>query len=183
MIPDFDHNHVIPPHIGDPRRLSDLSPYLCNTLELCERFATSKERIEILKNFLVFRKKITEVGITGGFQWLDGSFTEDVEKRETRPPNDLDLVTFYGGLSESTLKAIVINFKEFRSPQLSKLNYKLDHYGVDYMFSPDVTVEQVRYWLQLFSHNRLEVWKGILKVELNTPEIDAKALEFLESKT
>jgi hypothetical protein len=40
-IPAFDHNLVLPPHTGDPRDRSDLSPYACTTLELVQRFATS----------------------------------------------------------------------------------------------------------------------------------------------
>jgi len=181
MIPNFDHNHVIPPHIGEPTSPTDLSPFPCDTLEFCKRFATSSERIEILKGYLAFRKKLNELGIVTGFQWLDGSFTEDVESREKRPPNDLDLVTFFGGISPVMAKEIQKDFIEFIDSDLAKANYKLDHYIVDYSYSPDVTVESTRYWVQLFSHNRLAVWKGMLRIELNTPSIDEEAIEFLES--
>lgn len=180
MIPNFNHNHVIPPHIGNPTNRNELSPYPCDTLEFCKKFATSKERIEILKGFLSFREQINKVGIKSGFQWLNGSFTEDVETRENRPPNDLDLVTFYKGLTPSIVSNINTTFEEFKSPVLSKSKFKLDNYSVDYAYTPEATIEQTRYWLQLFSHNRLDVWKGILRIELNTPDIDKEALEFLE---
>ena len=38
-----------------------------------------------------------------------------------------------------------------------------------------------RYWIQLFTHNRLGVWKGILRLELNTAEIDQEALTYLNN--
>src|SRR6478735_7819025 len=94
-IPDFDHNHVLPPHLGNPTNGDDLSPYKCSSLDLCLKFATSPKRIEILKGLLAFRKKLTEFGVINGFQWLDGSFLENIEISERRNPNDLDLVTFY----------------------------------------------------------------------------------------
>ena len=78
-IPDFDHNHVLPPHLGNPIVHSELSPYPCTILELCAKFSTSPQRIAILKNFVQFRQKMTLNGVLFGFQWLDGSFLENIE--------------------------------------------------------------------------------------------------------
>ena len=180
MIPDFDHNHVIPPHIGTPTSRAQLSPYITNSLEFCKTFATSKERIEILKGYISFREKLNEIGIINGFQWLDGSFTESVEIREKRAPRDLDLVTFFIGITPIIEAKVMAEFIEYIDPEMAKKKYNLDHYIVDYGFSPETTIDETRYWLQLFSHNRLGVWKGILKIELNTPSIDQEAKEFLE---
>lgn len=124
---------------------------------------------------------MTENGIIDGFQWLDGSFIENIEITENRPPNDLDLVTFFGGLTIEEQKVKRAKFIEFFNPTLAKNNYKLDHYFVDYCFRPEVTVEMTRYWIQLFTHNRLGVWKGILRLELNTAEIDQEALTYLNN--
>ena len=180
-IPPFDHNHVVPPHLGNPTDRSHLSPYPCTILELCHAFSTSKNRIAILKNFVSFRQQLTAYGVIHGFQWLDGSFLENIEITETRPPNDLDVVTFYGGLSISDQTTIRSSFPEFSNPVLSKSKFQLDHYAVDFTFSPVVTVEQTRYWLQLFTHNRNGVWKGMLTIPLNTPVDDQHALDFLTS--
>lgn len=180
MIPKFDHNNVIPPHLGNPTQKNDLSPYHCTTLELCKTFATSKERIEILSGLLSFREKMNLLGVKQGFQWIDGSFTENIEVSEKRAPRDLDLVTFFGGITIENQQTIVEQFTEFADSQTAKQTYKLDHYAVDYCYSPDVTVESARYWIQLFSHNRLGVWKGILRLELNTPDIDAESIEYLK---
>ena len=85
-IPDFDHNLVLPPHMGDPRAISQLSPYPCT-----------------------------------------------------------------------------------------------DHYPFDAGASPDKTVEYSRYWSLLFSHNRLGVWKGMLKIDLDTPADDLTARDELKA--
>lgn len=180
-IPDFNHNHVLPPHLGNPTEYSHLSPYSCTIMELCLKFSTSANRIEILKKFIQFRQRLHSMDILYGFQWLDGSFLENIELSEGRPPRDLDLVTFFGGVSKSDLSIIQASFPEFSDPILSKANYFLDHYAVDYSFKPDATVELTRYWIQLFSHNRLGVWKGILKLPLNTPIEDKAALDYLNS--
>ncbi len=179
----FDHNYVTPPHIGDPTDQSQTSPYASNTLEFINHFATSKERIEILKGLLSFRQKLNELGIIEGFQWLDGSFTENVEVRLGRAPRDLDIVTFYNLsiLNEDQVEEINENFTDFFDFEESKLNYKLDHYPVNYYVNPLLTIQATTYWVQLFSHNRSGVWKGIIKIELNTPDIDEQALEFLNT--
>jgi hypothetical protein len=181
MIPNFDHNNVIPPHLGNPTQMNHLSPYPCTTLELCKTFATSKERVEILKGLLLFRERMSELGIIEGFQWLDGSFTENIELTENRAPRDLDLVTFFGGISMDHQLIIESDFIEFGNSQIAKETYRLDHYPVDYCFNPNTTVELTRYWIQLFSHNRMGVWKGILRLELNTPEVDAESMNYLKS--
>ena len=124
---------------------------------------------------------MTALGIIYGFQWLDGSFLENIEVSESRAPNDLDVVTFFGGLSIADQTTIRTSFPEFANPVLAKNNFNLDHYPVDYSFNPDVTVEQTRYWLQLFTHNRIGVWKGILRLPLNTSIDDQHAHDYLES--
>jgi len=180
-IPNFDHNKVLPPHIGDPRRMQDLSPYPCSTLDLCQKFATSIERIRILEGFLSFRQQMFAFNISNGFQWLDGSFMEDVEHLENRAPNDIDIVTFYMGMPRFQYSVIQAKFPEFISRDLSKSKYLVDHFGVDCSYRPDFIVEATRYWIQLFTHNRHRVWKGMLRLELNTPDDDQAALNYLKA--
>ena len=180
-IPSFDHNLVIPPHLGNPALPADVSPFKCSSLEVCQKFATSAKRIDILKGFLNFRGKLNALGLHTGFQWLDGSFLEDVETREQRPPNDLDLVTIYWGYDLNFQQNLIQTFPEFADSILSKQNYFLDHYPFDAFYSPIATVEQTKYWVQLFSHNRDSVWKGMLQIELNTINEDAQALQYLNS--
>ena len=180
-IPGFDYNLVLPPHVGKPYRKEDLSPYKCTSLDLCERFATSTERIKILKGFLSFRKMLQNHGLLLGYQWLDGSFLEDVETREGRPPNDLDVVTLYWNYDIPYQLNLMNLFPEFVDSDLSKQNYLLDHYPFDAGDSPEIAVDYSRYWIQLFSHNRDSVWKGMLQIDLNTTTDDAAALTLLNS--
>ncbi|OIR07658.1 hypothetical protein GALL_103230 [mine drainage metagenome] len=181
-IPNFDHNLVIPPHLGNPTISADVSPYKCTSVELCEKFATSSKRIEILKGFILFRERLNIFGLVNGFQWLDGSFLEDVEIREQRSPNDLDLVTIYWGYDFTFQNNLIQNFPQFADSSLSKQTYLLDHYPFDAGHSPVVTVDLSRYWVQLFSHNRDAVWKGMLQIPLNTPNDDTQAKQFLNTK-
>lgn len=174
-IPLFDHNLVLPPHLGDSTLPDHLSPFPCTTVHLCERLGTTPERRMILASFLDFRERLTSEGLTTGFQWLDGSFLENIESRESRPPKDLDVVTVYWGYDLAFQTALQGRFPEFSAPDLAKGNYSLDHYPLDAGYSPEVTVELTRYWISLFSHSRLGVWKGMLRVELNTPAEDAAA--------
>lgn len=182
-IPVFDHNLVLPPHLGDPVNPGQLSPYPCTTLDLCQRLGTTVERRAILGKFLDFRERLRGAGLTTGFQWLDGSFLEDIEAKESRPPKDLDVVTVYWGYDLPFQVTLLANFPEVANPALSKANYSLDHYPFDAGFSPTFTLEQTRYWILLFSHNRLGVWKGILRIELNTPAEDASAKQELTKAT
>jgi len=160
-----------------------LSPYACTTVDLCQRLGMTPERRAILGKFLDFRDRLNNEGLTNGFQWLDGSFLEDVETRESRPPKDLDLVTVYWGYDRAFQTGLLSRFREFASPALSKAAYSLDHYNFDAGFHPTVTLEQTRYWILLFSHNRQAVWKGILRIELNTPAEDAVARQELANAT
>ncbi|MDQ8207602.1 hypothetical protein QEH52_08790 [Coraliomargarita sp. SDUM461003] len=179
-IPNFDHNMVLPPHRGNPTQLTDLSPYPCTSLELCKQFGTSPERITILNGFLDFRAQLATHGLINGYQWLDGSFMEDVETREKRAPNDLDLLTIYWSYDIAFQSSLVAQVPEFANNTEAKARFKLDHYAIDAGHSPQLTVEQIRYWLQLFTHNRDGVWKGMLKIDLNTPAEDSEAKAHLE---
>jgi hypothetical protein len=182
-IPVFDHNLVLPPHLGDPVNRGQLSPYPCTTLDLCQRLGTTAERRAILNKFLDFRERLRQEGLTTGFQWLDGSFLEDIEAKEKRPPKDLDVVTVYWGYDRVFQTQLAAGFREFASPALAKAAYHLDHYNFDAGFNPAVTLEQTRYWILLFSHNRQGVWKGMLRIELNTPAEDAIARQELAKAT
>jgi hypothetical protein len=116
-------------------------------------------------------------------QWLDGSFLEDIESQEGRPPRDLDVVTIYWGYSKPFQENLAKSFPEFQDPQFSKKNSLLDHYPFDASHSPWLTVKMSRYWIQLFSHTRKGVWKGMLALDLNTPTADESALTYLQQLT
>src|SRR5262249_157768 len=130
-IPPFDANLVLPPHLGDPTEPADLSPYPCTILEVCQRFTTSRDRAAILQGLLQLRAVLGQAAFTDGFQWLAGSFIEDIEKSAARSPNDVDVITFYDGLNLGQLNAAMVAFPVLYDPNQIKATYRVDHFFVD----------------------------------------------------
>lgn len=183
MIPELNQSGVLPPFIPEqgPTDPSGMAPYRSTIAEFVERYSQSPERIAILKGLLGYRRKLREIGITQGFQWLDGSFVENVELNRGRPPADVDLVTFAFRPTESNddWKNLVYNNKELFLPEESKEKYCCDAYFVDLNLHPIHIVSNTRYWFGLFSHQRESyLWKGMIEVPIQCA--DDEALKFLE---
>jgi len=88
-IPDSDAIlGILPPHRGSPVTPWDASPYYCEIGEFCQRFRSTERRREILRGFLKLRKELFALGIRG-FDWIDGSFLENIEERENRDQTTL----------------------------------------------------------------------------------------------
>lgn len=166
-IPAFDGIlNVLPPHLGDPRRREELSPFPCTVAELCDRFATTAKRKQILEGFLHLRAELFDLGIQG-FQWLGGSFLEDIEAQERRDPNDIDAVTFVSDpAAPAELEAKLRTKPELLNRAHVKMAYFVDHFWVPLASSVVDVVDVTRYWYGLFSHRRDRVWKGMLVVDL-----------------
>lgn len=181
MIPPFDHNHVLPPYIGDnPAKRVFQSPYRTDIVDLCKHFGITQSRIELLKGFVQFRLDSYEHGVANTFQWIDGSFVEDKMSRENSEPNDIDVVTFVD-ISYIDQNTLINTFPEFVDCKISKQKYHVDHYIID-ISNPGKAVRNTQYWIQLFSHNRYGVWKGMLEVPLYSDNTeDLKAMGFLKS--
>jgi hypothetical protein len=181
-IPNFDANSVLPPHLGDPRLRHELSPYPCTCSDLCDRFATTAERVAILDGFIRLRTELRRHGLTQAFQWINGSFLEDIEATEARPPGDIDVVTFYWSTDPNFTTDLIAAFPELRNRAAIKANFHTDHFLVDASFRPATTIEFTRYWTGLFSHTRNSVWKGMLKIELDTEPDDLAAQALLANR-
>jgi len=181
-IPQFNSDSVLPPHLGDPRRINEISPYPCTSLELCDRLGTSDERTEILYGYLSLREELRKHGMTDGFQWIDGSFLEDVENTEQRAPRDIDVVTFFWSSDPNFAQDFVTAFPDIVNHAKIKSSFHVDHFTIDAGYSPEVTIEATRYWCGLFSHNRSGIWKGMLRIELNTPTEDTQAVALLNQR-
>jgi hypothetical protein len=182
-IPAFDGIlNVLPPHLGKDGTVDDLSPYKCTMQEVCERFATSPERITILKGVLALRNELWELNLRG-FQWMDGSFVEDIEVQESRNPGDIDIVTFY----EPTDGGKLFQERLQKDPSILqrthvKATFHADHFWLPLGTPPVSLVEQTRYWYGLFSHRRDRTWKGMLQVGLSEKD-DPFATKILEAKS
>ena len=159
-----------------------MSPYKASVTELVAQFATSPERIVILRGFLSYRAELHAFGLAAGFQWVDGSFVERVDA--IRPPRDIDLVTFFerpASLADDTVfSAAVDGARHLFSKPLAKPKYLCDVHFVDLSLPAIHVVGQTRYWFGLFSHKRATFqWKGMLEVPLGTLADDAQAAKIL----
>jgi hypothetical protein len=176
MIPAFTAAGLLPPFVGDPADLRQRSPYATRLRDIILRFATSARRCEILQGWLAHRKALHSLGFIDGFQWVDGSFCEQLVGRE---PNDVDIVTFFVQPSGADLRALAATRPEVFDPRLSKGQYQCDAYFVTLHAGRFAEPRVVSYWYSLFSHRRHDLaWKGILQVPL-TPMDDADANDAL----
>ena len=167
-IPAWNSAGYLPPWTTGPTTLGGRSPYRSTLLEFVSRFAITDARILICHGLIKYRAELRQLGVQG-FQWLDGSFVEDVENfRLQKPqPADIDVVTF-------------ANFEQHHRVPLEQLrNRSKEQHHVDGYFvslsEPDaVIVEWTAYWFGLFSHRRADsAWKGMIQVDLGASDQDA----------
>jgi len=182
-VPHWNTHGVLPPIApGELGNSLFRSPYAVGLPEVVDCLSISTERIAILDGFLRFRSELHRVGLVSGFQWLNGSFLENIEDLEDRQPNDLDVVTFYAmptGQSQQSLFAGKTYL--FDNTQLRQ-DYKIDGYfrelGAN-ISSDNITM--ITYWYSMWSHRRNGLWKGFLQVDLDSAN-DEEARNRLDAK-
>ena len=183
MIPAWTMAGVLPPiRPQQPGHSSDRSPYEVGLCDFVEQFAFTPGRTEILKGFLDYRAALHGAGLTNGFQWVDGSFMQDVENHETRPPNDVDVVTYFHLPTGETQASLVAKTGKLLSNAYVKATYKVDAYPYVLGELTDTRqVRQISYWYSMWSHRRDGLWKGFLQIDLR-PDEDAEARRVLSHK-
>ncbi|MCA9091292.1 MAG: hypothetical protein KDA90_21970 [Planctomycetaceae bacterium] len=175
-IPPWTPTGVLPP-VNDADPVGpDRSPYQVSLVDIVLRFATSRERRQILDGLLRFRRELHSTGLVEGFQWIDGSFLEAVETLERRAPKDVDVVTFVEPPADF---AISDRVKAILNHDSVKRHYFVDHYFVELTLPSKNLVEQSTYWSSLWSHRRSMQWKGFLQINLD-PSEDVAAAKNLE---
>ncbi|MBO0697671.1 MAG: hypothetical protein J2P46_04710 [Zavarzinella sp.] len=143
--------------------------------EVCQQFAATPARKAILTGFLNLRAESRARGIKG-FQWLAGSFLEQIELLEERDPGDIDVVTFVREPNTPpAIRAALTGPPDLIDHHQVKATYSVDHYWVPLSSNPEAIVDVSRYWYGLFSHRRDRTWKGMLIVDLDSPADDAGA--------
>lgn len=178
-IPPFTIDGILPPFLGQepggPAAM--MSPYQVSVTEVVARFGTTDDRKAILNNWLDHRDKMREIGITKGFQWLDGSFLEN------KDPDDLDIITFLHRPDAAkdivSWNTIMVSNKGVLSRKGAKTTYRLDAFFIDLDGTIRSAISTSRYYLQLFSHQRKTfLWKGMLEVQMgdSTDEASARTL-------
>jgi hypothetical protein len=170
-IPAFTAAGVLPPFVGDGGAQQSRSPYPVTQSDVVRRFGTSSARCNILAGWLDHRAALHGLGFKMGFQWIDGSFCEELQ----REPNDVDLVTFYELPPSIDLNKVVNANKTVFFPDQTKAQFQCDVYFVRLEATNFARIDLVHYWFGLFSHRKSDLaWKGILQVPL-APTDDAKA--------
>lgn len=173
MIPDFNIHGVIPPiRPGEPGHSDDRAPFPTAMLVLCQRLGGTPDRRIILLGLLDLRDALRGAGIIEGFQWVDGSFAEDVERLRGRPPADIDVVTFAALGDEAAQRALLVG----RAGQLFdhshvKATYHVDHYlmQTDRDRLDEGFARRVAYWASMWGHQRdTNRWKGFVSVPLQS---------------
>ena len=181
MIPDWNISAVLPPvRPGLPGHSPDRSPYLVPISKVIERFATTRDRIKILRGFLEYRVALHQRGISSGFQWIDGSFTEHKEVLGHGAPNDVDVVTFFTlpeGVDELSFS---VRIADLFDNENTKRRYYVDAYP-HLLGRPmgSFDVKMVSYWYSMWSHRRNGLWKGFVQVDIS-PDEDENANLLLE---
>jgi hypothetical protein len=181
MIPDWNSAAVLPPiRPGQPGHSPDRSPYRVSLVAVVERFATSPERILVLRGLLAYRAALSLTPIAGGFQWLDGSFIEHKEALVGEAPKDVDVVTFYQLPDATVQDQLVAAYPTLFDHGHVKKTYLVDGYTHQIGLSLEAfDVRQISYWYSMWSHRRDEKWKGFVQVELSSSE-DLAALALLD---
>jgi hypothetical protein len=155
------------------------SPYAVSLTDCVLRFTETSARSRVLSGLLEYRSALHRLGLVQGFQWLDGSVFEHVERSEGRDPNDIDVVTFYR-LPPGLVQADLVDGVGPLLGEQAKERYLVDGYLVDLGMRPERLVRQSAYWYSVWSHRRNMAWKGFVEVPL-APDDDVAAAELLKS--
>ena len=175
---NWDDSGVIPP--VDPENPVSLarSPYRVSLIDVIKRFGDTDRRRNLLSGLLNFRAELHKAGLSQGFQWIDGSFVEDVETIRGRPPNDIDITTFFYIPKGQTQDSLMTQL-----PALFDRGSIKERYGLDAFLLPlnqirtEILVRRLTYYYGLWSHTRGDMqWKGYPQVDLgDSQDTDARA--------
>jgi hypothetical protein len=186
-VPAFDQRGFLPPFIGNDGTTGNRSPYVATMVELVASLGTTDPRRELVRGLLDYRQLLERLGYTLGFQYIDGSFVEDVEAREGRPPGDIDVFGFLvrpQRYQQDQAQWIAVGFPEWNSEivdfTVNKRRFKIDTYAIAVdQVGPLDLIAATTYWSSLFAHKRItHDWKGFLQILLN-PADDAAARALL----
>jgi hypothetical protein len=132
--------------------------------EIIEKLGFSMERLNLIDGLLRYREKIHDLGLTEGFQWINGSFAERVEELRGRPPGDIDVVSFVCLPVGMAQKDLAVHFNHASD----KNDFYVDSYFVELGKPCDVRrIRNICYWFAMWSHNRGYKWKGFLSIPLS----------------
>lgn len=178
-LPNWDHNGILPPIKSTDPTGAERSPYPVTLEDFVRRYCINQPRHRILVKLLDYRNALHRIGLTSGFQWLDGSFLENIEVLEQRSPEDIDIVTFYHLPPNKTQKDVLNTEPELFDRDLVRSRFLVDRFvvGLD-SEDPAYLVRATAYWYSVWAHRRDLIWKGFVQVDLS-PEEDERARHLL----
>lgn len=184
-VPSWNARGIIEPVNSIAPTSADRSPFRVSLRQFVQAFGTTSKRVAILQGLLRYRHELHQLGMTTGFQWLDGSFLERIELIERRDPGDIDVVTFFEmpiGQTQLTLKGARPELFPGSAAEQAALKDKfhVDGYTVALDSAPSRLVARAAYWYSMWSHRRDQTWKGFLEVDLGPTE-DSQAIEVLKA--
>ena len=182
IIPEWNIDGVLPPiNKVSPTSISR-SPYSISLSDFIFRFGNTSHRKDRIRGYLRFRSELHKLGLVNGFQWVNGSFLENIEDTEKRDPHDIDIVTFYHSPDGKTQNSLYESNPTLFTPNITKLEYKVDAYftQLDHS-SPEYLVKWSTYWYSIWSHRRDGLWKGFVQIDLSDKE-DDDAMSILEKR-
>lgn len=181
-IPEWNPLGILPPvHPGVSPAARNRTPYRADLLDFLKHFSGTLARIELLEGFLEYRKALHGIGIVSGFQWINGSFAENIELLEGRDPRDIDCVTFYVMPDREDEESLY-----YKNPHIFNHNEVKSTFHVDsyYITIEDTLtqemIENITYWYSMWSHRRDLVWKGFIQLDID-PAQDKEAHRLLEN--
>lgn len=171
-IPDWTAQGFLPPNDPSDPTSFERSPYVVTIADFIRRFGTTLKRQAILRGLLAFREALHAAGLNHGFQWVDGSFLEDVETKHHRDPDDMDVVTFFKLPEMQSQESFALAHPELFNHDETKSQHSVDAYFVSLDDNPsEELVKQSAYWYSVWSHDRYNQWKGYMQIDLS-PEDD-----------
>ena len=175
---------LLPPIAPEDLVGSNRSPYMLTLSEVAEIFVTTETRLGVFRGLVRYRKALYDIGICKGFQWLNGSFVEQVEIMRKRPPNDTDVVNFvYLPQGCKNQQDLFEKNPDLFAQAKVKVDFQVDGYWV-FLGGPmtEQAVRQVSYWYGLWSHQRGSLaWKGFVQLALS-PNADGSIDDILKMK-
>ena len=129
-VPDWDEDGIIPPVDPNDPASFNRSPYRASLVDVIERFGSSPLRRDLLSGLLGFRAALHGAGLTRGFQWIDGSFVEDVERTRGRAPGDIDVAAFFYIPEGYTRESLARDFPHIFAATAAKAAFSVDSYFV-----------------------------------------------------
>ena len=173
-IPSWTASGVLPPLDLVAPTSAERAPYPVELVQLIDRYSTSAPRCRILEGLLLYRAALHASGYRSGFQWLDGSFMENIEVTEGRAPGDVEVVSFVDDpLPNATPTAADLRALDHDE---AKAAFAVDSYFVEIQqLSPRELTLQSAYWYSIWAHRRDSTWKGFLQIDLDPAEDTAAA--------